>query len=90
VERQYSEDHSSWRHSILGDSRISTRIRWTYSSNDRSKSLAIIQQEGYEIYSNEIGLERELKERTSILANETSTTIARMSSVFIFVRLATL
>lgn len=90
MERQYSEDHSSWRHSILGDSRISTRIRWTYSSNDRSKSLAIIQQEGYEIYSNEIGLERELKERTSILANETSTTIARMSSVFIFVRLATL
>jgi len=50
----------------------------------------IKQQKDYKIYSNEIDLERELKERASILANETLTTAARMSSVFIFVRLATL
>ncbi len=90
MERQYSEDHSSWRHSILGDSRISTRIRWTYSSSGRSKSLAVIQQEGYEIYSSEIGLERGLEGRASILAGGTPATAARVSSVFIFVRLATL
>ncbi len=50
----------------------------------------IIQQKDYEIYSSEIDLERDLKERASILADKTSTTAARMSDVFIFVRLATL
>jgi len=52
--------------------------------------LAVIQQEGYEIYSSEIGLERGLEGRASILAGGTPATAARVSGVFIFVRLATL
>ncbi len=44
----------------------------------------------YEIYSSEIGLERGLEGRASILAGGTPATAARVSGVFIFVPLATL